>query len=60
MEWHKDPRAGTIELEATVLQGVPALVRLPGLEPVRYASGGGISLTSEIDWQREEPSRKLP
>ena len=31
-----------------VPEGVRTLVRLPGSEPVWYASGGAISITSEI------------
>ena len=47
VEWRKDPDTGIVHLQASAPEGVPTVVRLPGLEPVRYASGGIISLSSE-------------
>jgi alpha-L-rhamnosidase len=47
VEWRKDPDTGIVHLQASAPEGVPTVVRLPGLEPVRYASGGSISLSSE-------------
>lgn len=48
VDWRKDLDAGVVWLEATVPEGMSTLVRLPGLEPVRYPSGGSISLQAEI------------
>jgi alpha-L-rhamnosidase len=47
VEWRKDPDTGIVHLQASAPEGAPTVVRLPGLEPVRYASGGSISLSSE-------------
>jgi hypothetical protein len=48
VDWRKDLDAGLIHLEAIVPEGTSTLVRLPGLEPVRFPSGGEITLQSEI------------
>jgi alpha-L-rhamnosidase len=44
VEWHKDRDTGQTRLEATVPEGVPVTVEIPGLEPVRYPEGGAIAL----------------
>jgi hypothetical protein len=49
VDWHKDLNAGLVHLEAVAPDGVPVRAVLPGLEPVRYPTGGLISLSSEIN-----------
>jgi hypothetical protein len=48
VEWRKDVDEGVVHLEAVAPEGVRTLVKLPGSGPVWYASGGAISITSEI------------
>jgi alpha-L-rhamnosidase len=44
VEWHKDLDTSRARLQATVPEGVPVTVQVPGLEPVRYPAGGAIEL----------------
>jgi hypothetical protein len=48
VSWRRDRAAGVIRLEGRVPEGARAVVKLPGLEPVRYAEGGAFSLVSGI------------
>jgi hypothetical protein len=46
VDWRRDPDTGVVHLKAWVPEGIPALVKLPGREPVSYADGGNIDLCS--------------
>jgi alpha-L-rhamnosidase len=47
VDWRKDPDSGDVELKVRAPQGVPTRVKLPGLAPRVYRSGGEIELVSE-------------
>ena len=44
IEWRKNPKTGVVTLKAVAPKGVPSVVELAGLEPVRFERGGRIAL----------------
>jgi alpha-L-rhamnosidase len=47
VEWHRDPGSGVVDLKVRAPRGVRTRVKLPGLAPRLYRSGGEIELASE-------------
>jgi hypothetical protein len=46
VSWHKDAQSGVVHLDVSAPEGIPTRVKLPGLDPRIYRSGGKISLVS--------------
>jgi hypothetical protein len=47
VDWRRDPASDAVALKVRAPRGIPTRVKLPGLEPRLYRSGGEIELVSE-------------
>lgn len=48
VRWRRDMVAGAVQLTATVPDGLPAVVHLPGREPVSFPDGGEIAYSCDL------------